>query len=40
MDLASKAWVFTQIGLNADNYYTKTIIDKKIGDIEALLGGI
>ena len=40
MDLANKAWVFAQIGLNADNYYNKTIIDEKIGDIEALLGGI
>lgn len=40
MDLANKGWVVTQIGLNADNYYTKSIIDEKIGDIEALLGGI
>ena len=40
MDLADKAWVVAQIGLNADNYYTKAIIDEKIGDIEALLGGL
>ena len=37
MDLADKAWVVAQIGLNADNYYNKSIIDEMFGDVNSAL---